>query len=143
MKKNNNIYLSFYLNKLVLKKGKLSKAEFIINKFYLLLVKNLKKDPILVLDKAVQNIMPIFLLSNKKLGKRVIIRPLFILSPFSRRLIGLKWLVESAVKKSGSFLENFVSEVLEAFDNKGSLKKKQQDLNSIVLENRSNLRYRW
>ena len=41
------------------------------------------------------------------------------------------------------FKENFINEILDALDNKGSVKKKQKDLNIIVLNNRSNLRYRW
>lgn len=142
-KKKNNIYLSFYLNKLVLKEGRQSKADHLLNKFYLVLIKKLRKNPIIILEDAVENIMPVFLLNTKKIGKKVIVKPFFILSSFSRRLLGLKWLVEAAVKKPGPFLENFIKEVLDAFDNKGVVKKKQQDLNSIVLKNRSSLRYRW
>jgi len=143
MKNNNYIYLNYYLNKIILKKGKLSKADSLLNKLYLLLIKELKEDSIKILNKAVVNIMPVFLLTKRKIGKRVIIKPLFILSPFIRRLIGLKWLVNSARIKSGNFLDNLYIEILEALHNKGGLKKKQQDLNSIVVENRANLRYRW
>jgi ribosomal protein S7 len=143
MKNNNYIYLNYYLNKIILKKGKLSKADSLLNKLYLLLIKELKEDSIKTLNKAVVNIMPVFLLTKRKIGKRVIIKPLFILSPFIRRLIGLKWLVNSARIKSGNFLDNLYIEILEALHNKGGLKKKQQDLNSIVVENRANLRYRW
>lgn len=143
MKNNNYIYLNYYLNKIILKKGKLSKADSLLNKLYLLLIKELKEDSIKILNKAVVNIMPVFLLTKRKIGKRVIIKPLFILSPFIRRLIGLKWLVSSARTKPGNFLNNLYIEILEALHNKGSLKKKQQDLNSIVVENRANLRYRW
>ena len=65
------------------------------------------------------------------------------MSEYSRKLLGLKWIVESASSKSGNFKLNFINEVLEAFNNKGNVKKKQNDLNFVVLSNRSNLKYRW
>jgi small subunit ribosomal protein S7 len=70
-------------------------------------------------------------------------KPFFILNPFVRNLIGLKWIVEFSLKKSGVLLDNLIFEILEAFENKGSSKKKQQDLNLVVLQNKSNLRFRW
>jgi len=141
--KKNLINLNFRINKLILKQGKLSKISLIIDKAYLLLVKSLKKSPLYILNKAVENIMPLFLLNNKKIGKRVIISPSFILSDYSRKAIGIKWIVEAALKRTGSFHKNLALEILEAFHNRGSVKKRQRDLNSIVLENKSNLKYRW
>lgn len=138
-----NIFLNYYLIKLILNKGKLSTAESLISKFHLNLVKKSNKSSLIILEQSIKNIMPIFLLNKKKLGKRVIIRPLFILSPSTRYFLGLKWVVDSALKRSGKFLDNLIIEIFDAFNNKGSLKKKQQDLNSIVLDNRSNLKYRW
>jgi small subunit ribosomal protein S7 len=87
--------------------------------------------------------MPTFLLKNRRLGKRIILSPFFILSDFSRKSIGIKWLVEAALKRKGSFYQSFIAEVMDAFNNKGSVKKRQVDLNLVVLENRSNLKYRW
>jgi ribosomal protein S7 len=57
--------------------------------------------------------------------------------------LGLKWIIEAALFRPGKFKENFINEILDALGNKGSVKKKQKDLNIIVLNNRSNLRYRW
>lgn len=143
MKKKSLINLSFRINKLILKKGKLSKINLILDKVYLLLSKSLKDNPLVILDQAISNIMPIFLLNNKKIGKRIIISPTFILSDYSRKGIGIKWIVEAAYKRSGSFSNNLSLEILEAFNNRGSVKKRQKDLNIAVLVNKSNLKYRW
>ena len=68
---NKNIFLSFYLNKLILKKGKFSKVDYLINNLYLILSKKLRKDPILIIKQAVLNVMPLFLIKNrKKVGKK-------------------------------------------------------------------------
>ena len=138
-----SVYLNFYLSRIALKKGKLFKSDLLLDKIHLGLIKRTKEDSSLVLSIAVKNVMPTFLLKNKKIGKRVILTPFFILSEHYRKLLGLKWIITTALSKPGDFKENFINEVLDAFDNKGSVKKKQRDLNSLVLENRSNLRYRW
>lgn len=141
--KKNLINLNYQIKKLILKKGKQSKVNLLLDGVYLSLIKITKKNPFDVLNKAVENVMPIFLLNNKKIGKRVVISPFFILSNYSRKSLGMKWIVEATLKKTGDFHDNFVAEVLEAFQNKGSVKRKQKDLNLVVLENKSNLKYRW
>lgn len=144
MTKNQNlINLNFWVKKLILKKGKLTKVDFLVDKVHLGLVLLNGVDSLFILNEAIKNIMPVFLLKNRKIGKRVIISPFFILSDFSRKSIGIKWLVEAALKKKGSFYQNFIAEVMDAFNNKGSVKKRQVDLNLVVLENKSNLKYRW
>jgi ribosomal protein S7 len=143
MKKKELINLSFRINKLILKKGKLSKINLILDKVYLLLSKSLKQNPLIILDEAISNIMPLFILNNKKIGKRVIISPKFILLDYSRKGIGIKWIVEAALKRKGKFSNNLYLEILEAFNDKGSVKKRQKDLNLVVLTNKSNLKYRW
>ncbi len=141
MKKKIN--LNFRISRLILKKGKLSKVNSILVKVYLFLIKSLKKNPLIILNIAVENIMPLFVINKKKIGKRIIIRPIFILSNFSRKSLGIKWIIEAALNRTGSFYDNLALEILEAFHNKGSVKKKQKDLIGVVLENRSNLKYRW
>lgn len=141
--KKNLINFNYQVNKLLVKKGKSSKAGFIFEEVLLLLVKEIKKNPLNIMKTAVDNIMPIFLLKNKKIGKRVIIIPSFILSVSTRRALGLKWLIEASLKKRGSFSKNLAFEILEAFHNRGVVKKRQKDLNLLVLENKSNLKYRW
>lgn len=143
MKKKDLINLNFRISRLILKKGKLSKVNFILDKVYLFLIKSTKKNPLVILNQAIKNVTPLFLLNNKKIGKRIIISPSFILSDFSRKSLGMKWIAEAALKRTGNFYDNLLLEILEAFHNKGSAKKKQKDLNLVVLDNKSNLKYRW
>jgi len=127
----------------MLKKGKLTKVDSLVDKVHFGLILLNRVDSLFILNEAIKNIMPTFLLKNRRLGKRIIISPFFILSDFSRKSIGIKWLVEAALKRKGSFYQSFIAEVMDAFNNKGSVKKRQVDLNLVVLENRSNLKYRW
>ena len=144
MKRKELINLSFRINRLILKNGKLSKISLLTDRIGLSLTKEVKKkNPLIIFYKAVENIMPFFLLKNKRIGKRIIISPSFILSIYYRQSLGIKWLIEAALNKKGCFYDNFILEILEAYNNKGSVKRRQKDLNTVVLDNKSNLKYRW
>jgi len=147
MKKElNKINLGSWINKLILKEGKSLKINFIIDKFFLLLVKNTKKDPFFVIDTAINNVEPLFLIKEVKIGKKrdkIFYIPYFIVSTYTRKRIALNWLVSFALKRKGLFIDNLVLEFLDAFNNKGLVKQRLDSLNSKVLEHRSNLKFRW
>ena len=93
MKRKELINLSFRINRLILKNGKLSKISLLTDRIGLSLTKEVKKkNPLIIFYKAVENIMPFFLLKNKRIGKRIIISPSFILSIYYRQSLGIKWL---------------------------------------------------
>jgi ribosomal protein S7 len=145
-KKLNKLNLGSWINKLILKKGKALKINFIVDKFLFLLVKNIKKDPFCVINEAIHNIQPLFLIKEVKMGKKRdknFYIPHFIVSTYIRKKIALNWLVTFALKRKGVFVDNLVLEVLDAFNNKGLAKQKLDNLNSQVLEHRSNLKFRW
>jgi ribosomal protein S7 len=75
--KKNKVELNYYLNKIVLKKGKLFKSERLLDDIYLSLLKKIRKEPFFIIDKAIKNVRPIYLLRNTKIGKRVISIPIF------------------------------------------------------------------
>ena len=107
-KKNiiNLLKLNFRISGFILKKGKLSKANLFFDKILLLLIKSLKRNPFVVINKAIKNVSPLFLLKNKKYGKRVIINPIFIVSSFTRISLGVKWIIEAAFRRNGNFYNN-------------------------------------
>lgn len=141
IKKNFNI--DSYFRKIILKKGKLSKVDSIMDFVLLEVAKKTRRDPLEVIEEAVINIMPVFLMKKQRIGQRVVMSPFFVLSIPSRKFIGFKWILESALSKKGSFKKNLALEILEAYEDIGESKRKQRNLNQLVIENRSNLRYRW
>jgi small subunit ribosomal protein S7 len=141
--KKNLVNLNYHINKSLVKNGKLSKINLLMNRVHLSVTKETKKNSFEVLNNAIENIMPIFLLKNKKIGKRIIVSPSFILSNSARRSIGIKWIIEASLKKTGVFHKNLAIEILAAFNQRGSVKKKQKDLNLLILKNKSKLKYRW
>jgi ribosomal protein S7 len=98
-----SVELNFWINRLILKKGKLSKVNFLMDKVHFLLTASLNKDSFYILNTGLHNIIPVFLIKNKRRGKKVIISPFFILSPFSRRSSAIKYLIKVILLKKGFF----------------------------------------
>lgn len=132
---------------LSLKKGKLNKVSNILEKLYLFLLTKKKENPSHILIEAINNVQPFFLLQKKRIGRRSIIQPRFIVSSSLREFLAIKWLIESTkTKKKGNqknFYTSFGLEILEAFDGRGITKRRQEEVGSIVLSNKSNIKYRW
>lgn len=144
--KLNKINLSLWVNKIILKKGKSLAVNLLVDKLLLFLVKHLKKDPFFIINKAINNVSPSFIIKEVNIGKKkdkTFYIPQFIVSKYARKRIALGWLVSFALKKKGSFIENLSMEFLDAFNNKGLAKQKLDLLNLQVLEHRSNLKFRW
>jgi ribosomal protein S7 len=108
----NLLKLNFRISGFILKKGKLSKASLILDNILLLLIKSSKINPFIVINKAIKNVSPLFLLKNKKYGKRVVINPIFIVSSFTRTSLGIKWIIEAAFRRTGNFYNNLFLEIL-------------------------------
>lgn len=143
MKKNDFIKLDLLFRKTFLKKGEACQNNLLIDRAFLILVKDLKKNPMFILEKAVFNIMPFFVLKNKKIGKRSIVIPFFLLSEVKRKIVGIRWIIEAAVKRSGNLSNNLALEISDAFYNRGSVKKKQKEFHLTFLKNRANMKFRW
>ena len=141
-KKLNKVNLSLWVNKFILKEGKLLSVDNLL----FLLVKELKKNPFFIINEAINNVSPSFIIKEVRIGKKkdkVLYIPLFIVSKYTRKRIGLGWLINFALKKKGSFVKNLVVEIFDAFYNKGPVKQKLDLLNLQVLEHRSNLKFKW
>ena len=101
-KKLNKINFSSWINKLILKKGKALKVSSIIDVLLLLLVKRSKNNPFFIINKAINNIAPSFIIKEVNIGKKrdkTFYIPVFIVSKHNRRRIALNWLISFALKK--------------------------------------------
>ena len=118
-----------------------NKANSLVILRELILKISVKKDnPLEVLTLSVNNVKPMFTVSTQKKGKRVLQVPKPILSEDERIAVAANWIVKNSYKHSkGSFVNNFLQEVYDSFNNQGFSKKQQQELNKLVVINRSAL----
>jgi len=97
-------------------------------------------DPYLILRQGVENVKPLFIVSSQKKGKRLVQTPRALLNEEKRIAISANWIVKNSKKHSrGSFVENLLQEIYDASQNQGFSKRKQQELNKLVVLNRASL----
>ena len=97
-------------------------------------------NPYVILTESVNNIKPLFLVSSQKKGKRLVQTPKPLLNDEERIAISANWIVKNSKKHSrGSFVDNLLQEIYDASQNQGFSKRQQQELNKLVILNRSSL----
>jgi ribosomal protein S7 len=119
--------------------GRKTKSNKLLKQSVIKLTK-LKKIPEEVLILSLENVGPLFLIKTKKKGKKVLQIPSPIYSIEKRFSISSNWIIKNSSKHNSTFfLQNFVNELLDSSDNQGFSKKQQQELNKLVVLNRSSL----
>jgi small subunit ribosomal protein S7 len=101
-----------------------------------------EKNGISILFKALENCKPITEIRSIRRGGATYQIPV----PLSEKRsisLAIKYLVESANKKKGSFSINLAQTLIEASKNLGESVKKRESIHGMALKNRSFTHYRW
>jgi len=138
MKNKLNISINKFQKALQISGGKAKSNKFL--KKSIVKLAKLKKAPEEVLVSSLENVGPLFLIKTKKKGKKVLQIPSPIYSIDKRFSISSNWIIKNSSKhNSNSFLQNFINELSDSSGNQGFSKKQQQELNKVVVLNRSSL----
>ena len=99
-----------------------------------------------LLQKAINNVKPTLQVRKVRIARSIYQVP-FIMKKGRQEKSGVRWIIESAKKKSGhsgtSFSECLAQAVLDAFARQGQAREKRDQLHRTAEANRSYLRYRW
>lgn len=144
----NPIYFHNKIITFLISQGKKSKALlFYFHFLKLLKIKEFskkKKYPNInfIINKAVYNVMPLFIL-KKKIFKRKILEYPYLLSKNNSYFIALKWLILGAKEqKQKTLLLGLVKEVLDSASGKGFACKKKIELYDNIKRNKHLFRLR-
>ncbi|KAG8230894.1 hypothetical protein J437_LFUL002925 [Ladona fulva] len=105
---------------------------------------NVETNPVLIMDKAISNCKPLLTLTPIKRGGVRYQVPVPITEKRSQ-FLAINWLIMAAKEKERTvhFPEKLAWELLDAYDNKGRVVKKKQDLHRQCEANRAYAHYRW
>lgn len=138
----NPIYCHDKIITFLISQGKKSKALLFYFHFLKLLKikeyykKNINPDMNLLINKAVYNVMPMFIL-KKKIFKRKILEYPYLLSKNNSYLMALKWLILGAKEqKQKTLLLGLVKEVIDSASGKGFACKKKIELYDNIKKNK-------
>jgi small subunit ribosomal protein S7 len=140
------VYNSSLLAKIItciMKDGKRALAQKIVYQSMDTIQEKIKEDPLKVITKAIENVRPQIETRSRRVGGATYQVPVEVRKERSFSL-GIRWLISSARGHGGhSFQEKLVSEILDAYGEKGGAMKKKETVHKMAESNRAFAHYRW
>jgi small subunit ribosomal protein S7 len=125
----------------IIKNGMRAKAESIVIELLYKLRVNLKKDPLLILQKTVENLKPLVVLKERMIGGTIYKIPSLMKKDLEYHL-AVYWLVSFARKRSEKdFVNKLFNEIVDTYNKDSSSIKKKEELHKTVLASRPFLKF--
>ena len=140
------IYNSKVVTKLIntiMKDGKKGTAQKIFYDAMDIVKEKTSQDPMEVLNKALDNIMPQLEVKTRRVGGANYQVPVEVKAE-RKRTLGYRWLINYARLRNGhSMAENLANEIIDASNNTGAAVKKREDTHKMAEANKAFAHYRW
>ncbi len=137
-----SLTLSRLINKVMLD-GKKSTAERIVYDAFDILERQGSKSPLTDTEQAIRNSTPQLKVKSRRVGGATYQVPIEV-SPHVGLSLALRWLVDSARKRTGKTMaEKLAGELSDASKGQGVTVKKRDDTHRMADANRAFAHYRW
>jgi len=140
--KYQSLLVSKFVNIMMLM-GKKSISEKIFYEAMDLIDKKLKKDPMEVFKKAMENVAPILEVRSRRVGGATYQVPVEVRE--KRRIsLAIRWIVTNSRKRSEPTMAGrLAGEFMDAFKGEGSSVKKREDTHKMAEANKAFAHFRW
>jgi len=127
----------------VMTRGKKSIAESIIYGCLDIIEDKMKKDPVEVMKKALDNVKPHVEVKSRRIGGATYQVPTEV--RYERQLsLAIRWLtMYSRSRSEHTMRERLAMEILDAYSGRGSSFKKREDVHRMAEANKAFAHYRW
>ena len=140
------IYNSKVVTKLVnhiMKDGKKGTAQKIIYNAFDIVKEKTGEDPMVVFNKAMDNIKPGLEVKSRRVGGATYQVPVEV-KPERAQALAFRWLAQYARLRGGhSMAENLANEIIDASEGTGGAVKKREDTHRMAEANKAFAHYRW
>ena len=140
------IYNSKVVTKLVntiMKDGKKGIAQRIFYDAMNIVKEKTNSEPMDVLNKALENIMPQLEVKTRRVGGANYQVPVEV-KPDRRQALGFRWLINYSRLRGGhSMAENLANEIIDASNGVGAAVKKREETHRMAEANKAFAHYRW
>jgi small subunit ribosomal protein S7 len=139
-----NSTLVTHLINVIMKSGKKTVAERIVYGAFERVSEKLQKgDPVDLLMGAMENARPKLEVKSRRVGGATYQVPVEI--SFERQeSLALRWIVDAATGRKGTGMrEALAAEIIDAYNNTGSVVKKKEDTHKMAQANRAFAHLRW
>lgn len=138
-----NSELVAYLINMVMVKGKKSVAQAIVYDAFDNIQKKTNEDPLEVFLTALENCKPQVEVKSRRVGGANYQVPVEV-PPDRQVSVALRWIVQTARGRSGKPMSQALqSELIDAFNNTGTVVKKKEDTHRMAAANKAFAHYRW
>ena len=140
--KYKNVVVAKFVNGLMLS-GKKSVAEKIFYDAMDLIEKKMKKNPLEVFTKAMENVAPVLEVKSRRVGGATYQVPVEVRSS-RRQALAIRWLVRySRLRSERTMAERLANEFMAAYRNEGASVKKREDTHKMAEANKAFAHFRW
>jgi len=140
--KYGSLILSKFIN-FVMYDGKKAAAEKLIYDALKQIGEKTKEDPIKVFNDVINNIRPNLEVKSRRVGGATYQVPVEVKTKRSQTL-ALRWLLEASRKrKNKTMSDKLFSELMDAYQRKGSAMKKREDTHKMAESNKAFAHFRW
>lgn len=138
----NSIVVSKLVN-IVMKDGKKLKAQNIVYKALELVKDKTKKDPLQVLEKAIENLKPQLEVKSRRVGGATYQVPIEV-RPERAFSLAVRWLVGACREVQGKpMYQKLSDEIINASNETGNAIKKKIETHKMAEANKAFAHYRW
>jgi len=138
----NSKLVSQFINALMLD-GKRGIAESIMYGAFDIIAEKTGKDPLEVLNQAMENVMPVLEVKPRRVGGATYQVPVEVRSE-RRVALAIRWIVAYARERGEhTMVERLAAEILDAVNNQGGAVKKKEDTHRMAEANKAFAHYRW
>ncbi|MCS7235372.1 MAG: 30S ribosomal protein S7 [Armatimonadota bacterium] len=137
-----NVMVQRLINK-VMTRGKKTLAERIVYAALRNVEQRTGQHPVQVLEKALQNAMPLLEVKPRRVGGANYQVPVEV-RPERRVSLGIRWLVEYARQRpERGMVEKLTREILDAAQGQGGAVKRKEEVHRMAEANKAFAHYRW
>jgi len=123
--------------------GKRGIAESIMYGAFDIIAEKTGKDPLEVLNQAMENVMPVLEVKPRRVGGATYQVPVEVRSE-RRVALAIRWIVAYARERGEhTMVERLAAEILDAVNNQGGAVKKKEDTHRMAEANKAFAHYRW
>ena len=140
------IYNSKLVTKIInsiMKDGKKGIAQTIFYDAMEIVKDKTNSEPMEVLDKALENIMPALEVKSRRVGGANYQVPIEVRAD-RKQALGIRWLINYARLRGGhSMADNLANEIIDASNGTGAAVKKREETHRMAEANKAFAHYRW
>lgn len=140
--KYNSVLVSRFINN-VMRRGKRALAQHMLYNAFSIIEEKLKKPPLEVFNKAIENVKPELEVKSRRVGGATYQVPVEV-RPDRKIALAFRWIITHARARKGKPMsEKLADELIDAYNNTGTSIKKKEDTRKMAEANKAFAHYKW